>query len=143
MIVYFLINDSVIDENINNEDYAFVTYYNGYWYLDLNSIRINECNPPHYEISGVFLFRTESNKSQYHSETIKYNLETKDTYYYDNGVLKKDDTEGSFTYQIMNRRFANSLFKAALGINFYDNRHFRKEERKIEENSYIFICEKI
>jgi len=106
----------------DSPDYIFVTAGNmGYCYLYLPSVDVQEYNPPHYKIAGHFIHyggldgKTLTNIYK----TIRYNWYTKETFQLENGSWKKSDVNGEIQPVRQNRKFADALFRAAYGMDFY------------------------
>ena len=116
------VNFCLADPYENNPKYIFVTAGQmGYYYLYLPSVDVQEYNPPHYQIAGHFIHyggmdgKTLTNIYT----TLRYNWYTKETFYLDNGYWRKSYTEGSSLAAERERKFADALFRAAYGMNFY------------------------
>lgn len=116
----------------DDSDYVFVTMAQGDIYLNLKSIDVQEYNPPHYQIAGTFVyvcpyFDENDNILFKESRFIlvkRYNWYTKETFsrdYEDKNKWIKDkiDEKKSGLAAIRNRSFADSMFKAAYGVDFY------------------------
>jgi len=107
-------------------------YITGYAYFYSPSVEVKEYNPPHYKIAGYFYELSEKNGRHFIADKIyyqvRYNWDTKETwhleYFNDDGDLlnvneyywKKD---GLNNYEKLNRQFADALFRAAYGMDFY------------------------
>ena len=106
----------------NDSNYVFIyTKMNVYHYFDLSSVDVQEYNPPHYQIAGVFVSYNSEYKTihnQYH--VMRYNWYTKETFTRDNyGNWKKLETDGDYMVPITNRKWADALFRAAYNMDFY------------------------
>lgn len=94
-------------------------------YLNLNSVKVQEYNPPHYQIAGDFInVDSHGNKKDIHI-IIRYNYNTKITFIRndDYGAWEKFTDGTNKEGQVISsesRAFANSLFIAAYGIKFYE-----------------------
>ena len=103
----------------DDPDYVFVTNAQGSIYLSIRSIDVQEYNPPHYQIAGTFVWT--NNKSESWSFLVKrYNWYTKESYSRDkNGNWQKTKIEPDCSATMRNRKFADALFRAAYGMDFY------------------------
>ena len=118
------VNFCSADPYSNNPNYVFVTAGQmGYYYLYRPSVDVQEYNPPHYQIAGHFIHyggmdgRTLTNIYK----TLRYNWYTKETFHLENGYWVKDIVRDNLDSQPVrqNRQFADALFRAAYGMNFY------------------------
>jgi len=110
------------DDYDRHPDYIFVTTGQmGVYYLYLPSVDVQEYNPPHYQISGHFIHyggldgKTLTNIYI----TLRYNWYTKETFQLKNGYWEKADVSGDYQPVRQNRQFADALFRAAYGMDFY------------------------
>ena len=109
----------------NNPDYEFIGAGNGgTWYLYLKSIDVQEYNPPHYQIAGDFIYVNGDGSERTNKRHIlkRYDWNKKETYHCnDYGIWLKDEVNDKNMASVQVRIFANALFRAAYGMNFYDN----------------------
>lgn len=116
----------------DDPNYVFVTMAQGEIYLDLKSIDVQEYNPPHYQIAGTFVhvrsyFDENGNillKESRFMLVKRYNWYTKETFsrdYEDKNKWIKDeiDEKKSGLVAMRNKSFADALFRAAYGVDFY------------------------
>ncbi|MBR2518888.1 MAG: hypothetical protein IKE46_03765 [Selenomonadaceae bacterium] len=106
-------------ENDANFACAF-TGHGGSMYLDLNSVDVQEYDPPHYQIAGRFVFQPSNNASVIESYIeMHFNYRTKESSMRTNGgqweYLGRVSPDGTFA-----RGVANALFRAAYRMNFYN-----------------------
>lgn len=94
-------------------------------YLRLDSVKVQEYNPPHYQIAGEFIHVNPDGSKKDVYLVIRYNYNTKMTFARndDYGDWKKftdgTDKDGhTVSYEL--RAFANALFIAAYGMKFYE-----------------------
>ena len=123
-------NFCTADPYKDDNNYKFVaTGSSGIFYLNLKSIDIQEYNPPYYKIAGDFIhvyFSSNGEKiSVQHvvkrydwGKKISYHLNEYGTWIADkvNDKLNPEDDSDSVKRA---RKFADALFLAAYGINFY------------------------
>lgn len=107
----------------SNYNYKFIANISGHkYYLYLPSLDVQEYNPPHYQIAGRFI---SPNSNTYEidldfEKVTKYNWYTKETFHKNiYGNWAKDDLTVSGRYRIEMILFANALFRAAYGMDFY------------------------
>ena len=105
-------------------DYVYVTTaHQGSYYFYLPSVNVQEYNPPHYQIAGTFVhvYNIGNGWKERRFAVIKrYNLYTKETFSRDkNGYWRKTEIEPDCTATKVNRSFADALFRAAYGMDFY------------------------
>ena len=107
----------------SDPDYIYVIYGDmGCYYLYAPSVDVQEYNPPHYQIAGHFIHYGGSDGKTLTNiyKTIRFNFYTKETFSRnDYGNWEKDDVNGEWKIPRQNRQFADALFRAAYGINFY------------------------
>ena len=132
MIFSFVISISVANANYyeNDQNYKFIMYdgVNGTEvYLNLRSIGVQEYNPPHYQISGQFVFVDDQNGktgkiyialryNYYEKEVFRYNERSRTWYSaYKEGRDNRYSSASTSTI-----KFSNALFRAAYGMNFYN-----------------------
>ena len=118
------VNFCSADPYKNNPNYYFVTAGQmGNYYLYLPSVDVQEYNPPHYQIAGHFIhyggMDGETLTNIY--TTLRYNWYTKETFSLKNGYWVKDEVRDNLDSQPVrqNRKFADALFRAAYGMDFY------------------------
>ena len=90
--------------------------------MDLSSVDVQEYNPPHYQIAGTFIhvIGDDSGKYSEHYTVKRYNWYTKETYSRkDYGNWVKDEVSARNMVSAQIKAFANALFYAAYGMNFY------------------------
>ena len=111
----------------NDPDYVFVTSLaaSGGWYtyLYLPSVDVQEYNPPHYQIAGRFVMYNKYSDETNELYIIKrFNWHTKETFTkspYTKGQFIRDNVKGNSNPEISSRQFADALFRAAYGMDFY------------------------
>lgn len=107
----------------SDPNYKFIGNGNGgTWYLDLSSIDVQEYNPPHYQIAGTFIHVSGDASVGYsdHYTVKRYNWYAKETYHRnDYGNWVKDEVSARNMASAQTKAFANALFYAAYGMNFY------------------------
>ena len=118
------VNFCSADPYENNPKYIFVTAGQmGYYYLYLPSVDVQEYNPPHYQIAGHFIHYGGMDGKTLRNiyRTLRYNWYTKETFSLQNGYWEKDKVRDNLDSQPVrqNRQFADALFRAAYGMNFY------------------------
>lgn len=119
------------NEYDNSPYYVFVTTSQGHIYLDLRTVNVHDYNPPHYQIAGEFIW-INGDKERRFEVVIKYNLDTKEIYNREDGYWTKSDVNGDSNVQKSNRKFADALFRAAYGMDFYGSSF----ENSIDESYY-------
>ena len=104
----------------NDPDYIYVA--TGHWivYLYLPSVEVQEYNPPHYQIAGLFVGTDGINRQLKGIHTIKFNWRTKETFYLKNGYWYKEEVYNDTRQVYYEKKRANALFRVAYGMNFYD-----------------------
>ena len=113
------VNFCSADPYENNPNYLYIGAGNGgMWYFKKSSLDVQEYNPPHYQIAGTFIHYSQSAVSKYIVK--RYNWYTKETFHLKNGYWEKDEVNGNYMMPIQTRHFANILFYAAYGMNFYN-----------------------
>ena len=136
------------NEYDNSPYYVFVTTSQGHIYLDLRTVNVHDYNPPHYQIAGEFIWVGHFDKgiSRRFEVAIRYNFDTKETYVRRDGYWTKSDVNGDSNFQKSNRKFADALFSAAYGMDFYgssfeaniadysSNEEVRKYTEQIKKN---------
>ncbi len=123
LIVTFTANLCAANRYDNDPNYVFVTAAQGSIYLSTRSIDVQEYNPPHYQIAGTFVW-TNGEREDWFSVAIRYNWYTKETFSRDkNGYWQKDEianpNDGGLGASGRERKFADALFRAAYGMDFY------------------------
>ena len=109
----------------NNPNYEYVFTHRGATsYLDLRTVNVHEYNPPYYQIEGTFVHVTNKGPGQkdvvWSTSCVKrYNYDCKETYSMQNGVWQKDNVSNDSYVALSHKAFANALFRAAYGMNFY------------------------
>ena len=106
----------------NNPNYYFVTAGQmGNYYLYLPSVDVQEYNPPHYQIAGHFIHYGGMDGKTLRNiyTTLRYNWYTKESFSLENGYWEKDEVNGNYMAAKQTRHFANILFRAAYGMDFY------------------------
>ena len=109
-------------------------------YLDSRTVEVQEYNPPHYQISGKFIFAEAS--IRYSDEVgyypnfsssvipIRYNWHTKEIFMQNEyghwNLVDMNKTERKIFHAFLfytghMKDFANALFKVAYGMDFYSN----------------------
>ena len=95
------VNFCSADPYENNPNYLYIGAGNGgMWYFKKSS---------HYSQSAVSKYIVK-----------RYNWYTKETFHLKNGYWEKDEVNGNYMMPIQTRHFANILFYAAYGMNFYN-----------------------
>ena len=131
----------------NDSNYIFIgrnaSCDSGKIYLNLKSVKVQEYNPPHYQIAGEFIevlssYVIPGDDTTIHYSTrpfyivIKYNWDTKESFsktisymnergnivYKENAEFIKDYYDNP-NYAKSVRQRADSLFKAAYNMDFY------------------------
>ena len=105
----------------NNPDYVYVC--TGHWiaYLYLPSVDVQEYNPPHYQIAGLFVTTDGIDRELKKIETIRYNWYTKETFVYVDDHWVNAESLFVTEYHLDNhKKSANALFRVAYGMNFYN-----------------------
>ena len=109
----------------NHPDYRLFYSHQGYYsYLYVPSIDVQEYNPPHYQIGYKLIDITEilgTNEKKWRYDSKRYNWYTKETFSLKNGYWVKDEVQDNLDSQPVrtNRKFADALFRAAYGMDFY------------------------
>lgn len=109
----------------DNPNYIRVRYaLNSFAYINLNSVKVQEYNPPHYQISAHYVVVVEGrggeNNIQEYDITKRYNWDTKETFHLNEaGNWQKDDIKGNLASNARSRAFCDAIFRAAYNINFY------------------------
>ena len=112
------VNFCSADPYENNPNYLYIGAGNGgMWYFKKSSLDVQEYNPPHYQIAGTFIHYSQSAVSRYIVK--RYNWYTKESFSLENGYWEKDEVNGNYMAAKQTRHFANILFRAAYGMNFY------------------------
>ena len=126
LVVTFTANICSAYDYDNDPNYIRVFMFRGPIYLHLPSIDVQEYNPPHYQIAGTFVHDydfVDGRKERWFSVAIRYNWYTKETFSRDkNGYWQKDEIgkpDDRFSADASRRKFADALFRAAYGIDFY------------------------
>ena len=102
----------------DSPNYEFIGAGNGgMWYFQKSSLEVQEYNPPHYQISGIFIYYSQSANERYIVK--RYNWYTKESFSLQNGYWEKDNVNGNYMAAKQTRHFANILFRAAYGMDFY------------------------
>ena len=102
----------------NSQYYVFVTTSQGQIYLDLRTVNVHDYNPPYYQIAGEFIWVNGDKESRF-DVVIRYNFDTKEIYDRGDGYWTNLDVNGDSNVQKSNRKFADALFRAAYGMDFY------------------------
>ena len=109
----------------DNSNYIRVRYApNSFAYINLNSVKVQEYNPPHYQIAAHYVVVVEgrggeSNVQEY-DITKRYNWDTKETFHLnENGNWQKDDIKGNLAPHARSRAFCDAIFRAAYNMDFY------------------------
>ena len=118
----FVVSANICAANSYDDDpdyFYVITAHQGSYYLNLRSINVQEYNPPHYQITGTFVYVSGMyNKMLY--VTKRYNWYTKESYSRDEtGNWRKTIIEPDCTATKVSRKFADALFRAAYGMDFY------------------------
>ena len=112
----------------NDSNYKCVGGRMGYYiYVYLPSVHVQEYNPPHYQIgfnmisivADVYKNGTTESTKWHYNEVKRYNWYTKESFHLENGYWQKDDTAGNITRNYEARYFADVVFRAAYGMDFY------------------------
>ena len=128
LIVTFTANICAANDYDNDPDYVYVGNAPSVKiYLNLRSVDVQEYNPPYYQIEGHFVdVWVRPDRVTSYNVAIRYNWYTKETYRRDEyGNWQKDDVGGStnrgtFTRrETLPRKYADALFRAAYGMDFY------------------------
>ena len=106
----------------SNYMYIFEAMGRTKYYLDLNSVDVQEYNPPHDQIAGQMV-----SYSDYYDKTnepiyvvIRYNWYTKESFHLnDYGYWVKDEIDGNYNAVIHRRKTVDALFRAAYNMDFY------------------------
>ena len=99
------------------EDPNFVYVWHN-MYLDLRTVNVDENSPPYFVISGVIGNR---------GVTLKFDELAQLTFYRDkSGQWKCDNVFGTYSVPTESRKYADALFKAAFGRNFYGDNFTRR-----------------
>lgn len=109
----------------NNPDYKYVITVNqGTYYLNLKTLDVVKYRPPQYQIAGSFIHvlpqadGTEKVSNRY--VLLMFDFDTKEIFNKDTyGNWEKSNTEGNSNSAIVNRKFADALFRAAYGQDFF------------------------
>ena len=89
-------------------------------YLYLPSIRVQEYNPPHYQITfNSVSVNSNTQRESWSYNRVKFNWDTKEVFVYNNGSWIKLGVDGNYGTATRNRFFADVLFRAAYGMDFY------------------------
>ena len=94
-------------------------------YLKLDSVNVQDYNPPHYQIAGEFIHINPDGSKKDFYLVIRYNYNTKITFARNDnyGNWKKftdgTDRDGAAVSAEL-RAYANALFIAAYGMKFYE-----------------------
>ena len=116
------VNFCSADPYENDPNYVFVAAGQmGYYYFYLPSVNVQEYNPPHYQITGHFIhYGGFDGKTTTHLyPIIKYNWYTKKTFHLEDGYWRKSTVDNESMAARHNRAFADALFRAAYGMDFY------------------------
>ena len=127
LVVTFATNICAANDYDNDPDYVYVMAHGqGIVYLYIRSIDVQEYKPPHYQIAGTFVHDydfVDGRKERWFSVVIRYNWYTKETFSRDkNGYWQKDEIgkpDDRFSAYASHRIFADALFRAAYGMDFY------------------------
>ena len=109
----------------DNPDYMYVTTaHGGTHYLNLKTIDVIQYKPPQYQIAGSFVYvspqadGTEKVSGRY--GLLLFDWDTKEIFHKDTyGNWEKSNVEGDTTNAIVNRKFADALFRAAFKMDFF------------------------
>ncbi|MBR5913396.1 MAG: hypothetical protein IKZ58_03395 [Selenomonadaceae bacterium] len=109
----------------NNPDYTYVITANqGTYYLNIKTLDVVKYRPPQYQIAGSFIHvspqsdGTEKVTSRY--VLLMFDFDSKEVFNKDTyGNWEKSNTEGETTNAKVNRKFADALFRAAYGQDFF------------------------
>ena len=104
----------------NHPDYAGFGRMGFYTFVYLPSIHVQEHNPPHYQIgyNCVNVNDDSGTESWSYNNAKRYNWNTKESFHLENGYWVKDEV-GDYGRGLRNKDFANVIFRAAYGMNFY------------------------
>ena len=113
----------------NDANFAYVYTAgsgNARMYLDLNSVDVQEYDPPHYQIAGTFILQSgNSPHNEIRYTEMRFNYSTKevsmrheDGRWYRYGSYVESDYSDLISYYV--RTMANALFRAAYRMNFYN-----------------------
>ena len=112
----------------NHPDYKVYGGRQGsYVAVYLPSIHVEEYNPPHYQIgfNGIYITSgvvgVKDKVEWFYNDARRFNWYTKEFFYRDqnSGYWQKAETRNDVMFGKDNRRFADILFRAAYGMNFY------------------------
>ena len=106
----------------DSPDYVYVNWEPSVkTYLDLRSVDVQEYNPPHYQISGVFVdVQTRPDSVKEFVFTVRYNWYTKETYIRNEfGNWEKENIKGQGHSNEYCRSMDDALFRAAYKMDFY------------------------
>ena len=105
-------------------NYEYVYTHSGVSsYLDKRTVNVYEYNPPLYVIAGSFARFYNNQEGKILDPVfveIQFNYKKRETFTRRNGVWEKDVTTPNTSVGESNRAFANALFRAAYGMDFYD-----------------------
>ena len=106
----------------NHPDYAGIGRMGAYTFVYLPSVHVQEHNPPYYQIGFDCVNVSEGNGNSSerwsYNNAKRYNWNTKESFHLENGYWVKDDV-GDYGRGVRNKDFANIIFRAAYGMNFY------------------------
>lgn len=127
LIVFVItLSANICSANSYDDDpnyFYVITAHRGSYYLNLRSIDVQEYNPPHYQIAGTFVHVCDIGygwKERWFAVVSRYNWYIKESYSRDkNGNWRKTKIEPDCTATKVNRQFADALFRAAYGMDFY------------------------
>ena len=127
IVFVFTLSANICAANYYDDDpnyFYVITAHQGSYYLNLRSIDVQEYNPPHYQIAGTFVhvsgMYNNLGEATMLYVTERFNWYTKESYNRDkNGNWRKTVIEPDCTATKVNRKFADALFRAAYGMDFY------------------------
>ena len=96
-------------------------------YLDMSSVKVNVCNPPIYDISGIYYHIRfgEQVACSKRMNRIKYDEDNKTTWSMDNGKWISMNVSGGSMASRGNFSVANHLFHIVYGRDFYESNEKR------------------
>lgn len=104
----------------NNPDYVYVATGHFSAYLYLPSVDVQEYNPPHYQIAGLFVGTDGLDRKVERIEIVRFNWDTKETFHLNkNGYWEKEEVYNDNRQIYYEKKRANALFRAAYGMDFY------------------------
>ena len=112
------------DELRNESRYLYTDSRQGIdIYLDIHSVKVHLATPPFNEIYGTYynIRQGEAIACSIRISHIRYNIETKETWFIDNNKCKRMIVDGDSMVARGNRSAANRLFRIAYGKDFYES----------------------